>query len=310
LAVVASRKRCSSASWRNPTANTALGRVLRQQHGFSTAYSRSFAPARHSLGEGGFIRGYKPDPIRDHPRDPRGKFRSVVSTAFISMKRIAIIAAMAGELKPLVRGWMREARHGVELWRGRLGDSDLIAACAGVGVNAAKRAFEEIEKDGSVDSVFSIGWAGALREEFAAGQAYRVSGVIDARSGDRFSVAGRSLECWLVTSDRVANQADKRQLAITYGAGLVDMEAAGVARQAAMRGIPFYCVKGVSDGFSDQLPDFNAFLSTNGGFQSTQFAIFALLRPWHWPALMRLGQNSKNAAQGIKETLLDILERS
>jgi adenosylhomocysteine nucleosidase len=224
------------------------------------------------------------------------------------MKRIAIIAAMAGELKPLVRGWPRESRHGVDLWRRRHGERDWIAACAGIGVAAAKRAFEEIEKDGAIDSVFSIGWAGALREELAAGQAYRVSGVIDAHTGDRFSIAGQSAECWLVTSDRVADQAEKRQLANTYGAGLVDMEAAGVARQAAMRGLPFYCIKGVSDGFSGQLPDFNGFIAKNGQFQSAQFMFFAMLRPWLWPALMRLGQNSKKAAEGIKESLLDILE--
>jgi adenosylhomocysteine nucleosidase len=226
------------------------------------------------------------------------------------MKRIAIIAAMPGELKPLVRGWPRKSRHGVDLWRWRQGENEWLAACAGVGVDAAKRALEEIEKDGAIDLIFSIGWAGALREEFAAGHAYRVSGIIEARSGDRFSVAGQSAECWLVTSDRVADQADKRQLALTYGAGLVDMEAAGVARQAAMRGIPFYCIKGVSDGFSDELPDFNSFISVNGQFQSARFIFFAVLRPWHWPALMRLGQNSKKAAQEIKETLLDILERS
>jgi adenosylhomocysteine nucleosidase len=226
------------------------------------------------------------------------------------MKRVAIIATMAGELTPLVRGWPRESRHGINLWRRRQGENDWIAACAGVGAAAAKRALEEIEKDGAVDSVFSIGWAGALREEFAAGQAYRVSGVIDARTGDRFSVAGQPAECWLVTGDRVADQADKRQLAATHGAGLVDMEAAEVARQAAMRGIPFHCIKGVSDGFSDQLPDFNAFISKNGQFQSAQFIFFAMLRPWHWPALMRLGQNSKKSAQGIKETLLEILERT
>jgi len=226
------------------------------------------------------------------------------------MKRIAIIAAMAGELKPLVRGWPRESRNGVDLWRKRQGEDVRIVACAGIGVNAAKRAFEEIEKDGVIDSVFSVGWAGALREDFAAGQAYRVTGVIDARTGDRFNVAGQSAECWLVTSDRVADQADKRQLATTYGASLVDMEAAGIARQAAMRGIPFYCIKGVSDGFFDELPDFNRFISSNGQFQSVRFIFFAMLRPWHWPALMRLGQNSKKSAQAIKELLLDILERA
>jgi hypothetical protein len=45
-AVVAIRKRCSSAFWRDPTANTACGCVLRTQHSFPAAirvYSRSFA---------------------------------------------------------------------------------------------------------------------------------------------------------------------------------------------------------------------------------------------------------------------------
>jgi adenosylhomocysteine nucleosidase len=224
------------------------------------------------------------------------------------MKRIAIIAALPGELKPLVVDWPRKSRRGVDLWRRRHGENEWIAACAGIGVDAAKRALEEIEQDGAVDMVVSIGWAGALREEFAPGRAYRVSGIVEARSGDRFSVAGQAAECWLVTSDRVADQADKRQLAATYGAGLVDMEAAGVARQAAMRGLPFYCIKGVSDGFFDQLPDFNGFISPDGQFQSAQFIFFAMLQPWHWSALMRLGENSKKAAQAIKDALLDILE--
>jgi hypothetical protein len=39
LAVVASRKRCGSASVRNPTANTACGRVLRTQHSFQQPLS-------------------------------------------------------------------------------------------------------------------------------------------------------------------------------------------------------------------------------------------------------------------------------
>ncbi len=39
------------------------------------------------------------------------------------------------------------------------------------------------------------------------------------------------------------------------------MEAAAVARLAGMRGIPFYCIKGVSDAFDEKLPDFNRFIS-------------------------------------------------
>ncbi len=49
------------------------------------------------------------------------------------------------------------------------------------------------------------------------------------------------------------------------------MEAAAIARLAAMRGIPFYCIKGVSDGLTDHLPDFNRFLSPAGQFQIARF---------------------------------------
>ncbi len=224
------------------------------------------------------------------------------------MTRVAIIAALAGELRPLVRGWQRESRGGVDLWRRRRGDCEWIAACAGVGVDAATRAFAEIEREGAIDVVVSAGWAGALSGEFAAGRAYGVCGVIDARSGERFPVAGGFGECLLVTSHGVADPAEKRRLAATFGAGLVDMEAAGVARLAGTRGIPFYCIKGISDGPADRLPDLNGFISAEGRFRLGHFLLFALLRPWRWPALLRLGENSRQSAQSIRESLFGLLE--
>ena len=225
------------------------------------------------------------------------------------MTRVAIIAAMAGELKPLVRGWRHERRNGVELWRWKFDEGEWVAACAGAGVDAAMRAFAEVERDGAIDLVISVGWVGALSEELETGRVYEVSGVIDARSGERFRPSVWRQERWLVTSPKVADEVEKRRLAATYGAELVDMEAAGVARLAAMRGIPFYCIKGVSDGFHDQLPDFNRFISDEGQFQLARFILFVLIRPWHWSALMRMGENSKKAALGIRESLLENLDR-
>jgi adenosylhomocysteine nucleosidase len=242
------------------------------------------------------------------------------------LTRLVVIAAMAGELKPLVHGWRHERRNGIDLWRWRSEKGEWVAACAGAGVDAATRAFAEAEKDGAFDLAISIGWAGALNSAYQPGQAYRVRGVIDARSGERFPAdsserfprsQNRGLGhpdfsdfpgLWLVTSPKVADEAEKRRLAAAYGAGLVDMEAAAIARLAAMRGIPFYCVKGVSDGTTDQLPDFNRFISENGEFQLARFIVFAILRPRHWPALMRMGENSRKAAQGIRESLLEILD--
>jgi adenosylhomocysteine nucleosidase len=224
------------------------------------------------------------------------------------MTRVAIVAAMAGELKPLVRGWAHERRGNVESWRWKFDEGEWVAACAGAGVDAATRAFAEIEKDGAPDAAISVGWAGALKPELEPGRAYGVSGVIDARTGERYRAEIRSDERWLVTSPFVANEREKQRLASAYKADLVDMEAAAIARLAQMRGIPFYCFKGVSDGFTDKLPDFNRFIRPDGQFDLTGMVLFSILRPWHWPSLVRMGENSRKASQSIREALLDFLD--
>ncbi|MGD0893705.1 MAG: hypothetical protein ABR923_19455 [Terracidiphilus sp.] len=263
------------------------------------------------------------------------------------MTRIAIIAAMAGELKPLVRNWAHEGSEGVDVWHWKFDEGEWVAACAGAGVEAATRAFAAAEKDGALDMVISVGWAGALSEDLKTGRAYSVSGVIDVRTGERFdaesgrqaenekqkqvlrlaalaqddmahfSPAGRETPAVheraarhldLVTSPRVADETEKRRLAAGYEAHLVDMEAAGVARLAQMRGIPFYAIKGISDGFNDKLPDFNRFIRPDGRFDMTGMVLFSILRPWYWPSLVRMGENSRKASQSIREAVLDFLD--
>ena len=224
------------------------------------------------------------------------------------MTRVAIIAAMPAELKPLVRSWPHSSRNNVQFWARRDSEEEWIAACAGVGQEAAVRAFAAIEEGGPVDLLFSVGWAGALTNELVPGTAHNVAGVVDIRTGERFRCDAGAGPLWLATSPKVAGAAEKQRLAAAYGAGLVDMEAAGVARLAQMRGIPFYCVKGISDGYTDQLPDFNRFISADGKFMLIRFILFALVRPWYWLALARMGENSRKAAESIKESILDFLD--
>jgi adenosylhomocysteine nucleosidase len=223
------------------------------------------------------------------------------------MTRVAIIAAMPGELKPLVRGWPSSTRGNIHFWAQRTEEEEWIAACAGAGQPAATRAFAAIEDGGPIDLVFSVGWAGALNAQVVSGAAFNVAGVIDARTGERFRCDAGAGDRWLVTSPIVANEAEKRRLASAYKADLVDMEAAAIARLAQMRGIPFYAIKGVSDGFTDKLPDFNRFIRPDGQFDLTGMVLFSILRPWYWPSLMRMGENSRKASLGLRESLLDFL---
>ena len=235
------------------------------------------------------------------------------------MSRVAIIAAMPGELKPLVRGWRHERADGADLWRWSFQDEsgvdgEWIAACAGAGADAARRAFAATERYGALDRVISTGWVGALSEDYQPGKIYWAAGTIDARTGERFAAAGSIAadpsDLWLVTSPCVADAAEKQRLASTYGAALVDMEAAAVARLAEARGIPFACLKGVSDGFRERLPDLNPFIGPQGQFLLARFILFAVFRPWCWPALLRMGENSTKAAQAIEAALLENLDPS
>ena len=222
------------------------------------------------------------------------------------MTRTAIIAALSGELKPLVRGWQHKSSNGVHTWAHR--DENLyVAACAGAGQAAATRAFAEIEKDSPIDLVFSIGWAGALTPDLAPGSAHNVAGVIDIQTGERFRCDAGAGDLWLVTSPKIADESEKRRLASTYSAALVDMEAAAIARLAHMRSIPFYAIKAISDPLDAKLPDFNRFLSPQGQFLTFRFGLYATLRPWYWPSLARMGENSRKASQSIGESLVDFL---
>ncbi len=222
------------------------------------------------------------------------------------MTRTALIAAMPGELKPIVVGWKHTRRNGVDLWAHR--DDDLwVAACAGAGQAAATRAFAAIEEDAPIDLVFSLGWAGALIPDLAPGTAHNVAGVVDVQTGERFRCDAGAGSLWLATSPKVADEAEKRRLASTYRAALVDMEAAALGRLAQMRGIPFYAIKGVSDRLEAKLPDFNRFIGAQGQFQTARFALYSLLRPSYWPSLIRMGENSKKASQSIAESLLAFL---
>jgi adenosylhomocysteine nucleosidase len=223
------------------------------------------------------------------------------------MTRTALIAAMPGELRSIVGGWKHSRRNGVDLWAHR--DEDLwVAACAGAGQAAATRAFAAIEEDAPIDLIFSLGWAGALTPDLAPGTAHNVAGVIDVQTGERFRCDADAGAVWLATSPKVSDETEKRRLASTYQAALVDMEAAAIARLAQMRGIPFYAIKGVSDALGANLPDFNRFIGPEGKFRTGRFALYSLARPWYWPSLIQMGENSKKASQSIAEALLAFLQ--
>jgi adenosylhomocysteine nucleosidase len=225
--------------------------------------------------------------------------------------RIAIIAALPGELKPLVKSWRPVATgsRGVRKWIFLHGGDTWIAVCAGMGAEAARRAYVASTVDGAVDMLFSIGWAGALQADIVPGTAHVPAIVLDAQTGEQFGLSHGGKTGRLVTTARVADAAEKSRLLATYaGAALVDMEAATVMRLGAMHRIPVVCIKGVSDAAGAVLPDLNHFIDPGGQMRMPQFLAHVALRPKYWPSLVHLGRNSARAAEAMRDLIHKFME--
>jgi adenosylhomocysteine nucleosidase len=212
------------------------------------------------------------------------------------VSRIAIIAALPGELKPLVANgsWRRSESN---VWTGTINGHEAIAVAGGIGSAAASQAVDLVLAHGSPDALVSYGWAGAITCAVKPPDAFAISEVVDHSSRERFTTqSGEGLR--LITLDRVAGYYEKRPLAEAHQAVLVDMEAAAVARAAAARGIAFYCFKSISDGYTDRLPDLNRFI-VDGRLRMPAFIAHAAIRPIYWPSLIRLAGNSARAAANL-----------
>jgi adenosylhomocysteine nucleosidase len=181
------------------------------------------------------------------------------------------------------------------------GDDELIAVCGGMGWEAAIRSFSAAEFMGALDLVLSVGWVGALSDEAKTGECYVPSEIIDAQTGERFLLAEGERRLRLVTTVQVADAHEKNRLRESYGAVMVDMEAAAVARLAQMRRIPVCCFKAVSDAPSATLPDLNSFIDAWGQMRMLPFLAHVAVRPRFWGSLLELGWNSAVGAKAIAE---------
>ena len=85
------------------------------------------------------------------------------------------------------------------------------------------------------------------------------------------------------------------------------MEAAGVAEEAAVHGVPFHCVRVVTDlAGEDLVNDFNDSLRENGHFDKMLVLRGALRHPWvRLPELIRLRRRSILAARVLGDFIAD-----
>lgn len=212
-------------------------------------------------------------------------------------RKIAIVAALEREVKPLIGNWRSHEREYADRKFRFFESGDTVLICGGVGAEAARRATESVIALYAPEIVYSVGFAGALQSDLKVGDIVVPRRVVDARDGS--SVDTGNDDGVLVTVSSIASPKEKAQLAASYGAAAADMEAAGVARGAQARGVRFAAVKSISDEGDFALPPMQRFISAGGGFDTSALVRFAALRPWLWAPLARLARNSRRAAGAL-----------
>ena len=235
---------------------------------------------------------------------------------------VLYVAAEAAELKPFGRRLrdLRKLKWPLDYAaEGVLDGRKVILAANGAGprlasqaVEVALRAFSTANLSSSkLDAVVSTGFCGGLHPSLSLFEIVLGTGVLDADSSERIECqpvkdAVESLQRGLVLSqDRIANGVTAKERLALLGAIAVEMEAFGAATRTNRAGLPFYCIKVVSDcahecfGF-----DLNRMRTSDGHIARGKIVSYALTHPKLLPELMDLRKRSENAAEALGEFLV------
>jgi adenosylhomocysteine nucleosidase len=111
----------------------------------------------------------------------------------------------------------------------------------------------------------------------------------------------------ICTLDHVAATAGEKARLRTTGAIAVEMEAAAVAQRAHALGLPFFCIKTVTDLAGETMAnDFNAALRSDGRFDTIRVLAYSLRHPWaRLPELFRLRRRCVLAARSLGDFIAD-----
>jgi nucleoside phosphorylase len=176
----------------------------------------------------------------------------------------------------------------------------------GAGPDRAAEAVDRAVAMGPVAAVVSTGYCGALDDRLLVADivvATEVNGArAEAPASARKFAAGP-----IVSVDRVVQTVEEKGRLRTSGAIAVEMEAAGVSDRAMKLGLPFYCVRVVTDRADETLSiDFNAARDRSGRIRTSGVIQEALRHPWVGISeLLRLARRSRIAARALGDFLAD-----
>ncbi|HTM50052.1 MAG TPA: hypothetical protein VL285_15270 [Bryobacteraceae bacterium] len=163
---------------------------------------------------------------------------------------------------------------------------------------------------GDMDAVVSTGFCGGLDPALKIGDVFVATGIECAGVLNPVRTPEARRACYegtLVSIDRVAQTVEEKRNLRRSGAAAVEMEAAGVLPQVREWGMPFYCVRAVTDLADESFRiDLNAARRPDGRFSTPRILAAAIRRPAAAGAeLMELRKRCLTAAKALGEFIAD-----
>lgn len=182
-----------------------------------------------------------------------------------------------------------------------------VLVANGAGAALALEAFTIASQRERLHAVVSTGYCGALDPAIAIAEIVTATEVHDGslvfpaqsptHPSRRGGVAG--------ADHVVASAAEKRELRAQTGAATVDMESHALARAAQLAGLPFYCIRAVTDiAREDMHLDFNAARDVSGRIRAGRLLRNSLRRPAAtFPELIKMAFRARRASNELGDFL-------
>ncbi len=234
---------------------------------------------------------------------------------------ILYVASEAAELTPfadLLTG-LRKLKWPVDYaWEGILQGRRILLAANGAGPKLAADVVEIAIRAGMVaelsssklEAVVSTGFCGALDVSLKQSQIVVATAVVCPATGENYPCEviqnEQEFVCGpLLSQNRIANDVPEKKTLSATGAIAVDMESAGVAARTKRAGLPFCCIKVVSDRADESFPfDLNSMRSPEGRIVRGKIVLHALTHPNVISALLRLRRRTGDAAKILGDFLV------
>jgi adenosylhomocysteine nucleosidase len=228
---------------------------------------------------------------------------------------LLFVAADPRECSGLVSHWQDVRLISLPVMWARTGRSkggEVMAIANGAG---ADRAFAAVLVAPKPSAVCNTGFCGALDEKLRVGDIVVANKVRDEKREYETLVPEATKAAYrgaVVSIQRIAQTAEEKRNLRATGASIVEMEAAGAARAAEDLGLPFYCIRAVSDpADKDFANDFNAALMPDGRFSTLRLIAGALGSPRkRFGELVTLQRRTAVASKNLGDFLVDCTFRS